>query len=310
VKKVVSVSLGSSKRNHKVETEILGEKFTIERIGTDGSLARASELIREFDGRVDAFGLGGTDLYICAGKKRYVIREAKRLAKAATKTPIVDGSGLKNTLERKTIKYLHEKENIDFSGKNVLLVCAVDRFGMAESFESCGAKMTYGDLMFGLGIPVPVYSLNTLNKIAGIIAPIVCQLPFKYLYPTGSKQEENDKKRFEKYYKMADIIAGDFHYIKKHLPDNLPGKTIITNTVTLSDIEALRNAGVEKLITTTPNLDGRSFGTNVMEAVLVALSGKKPQEISVQDYENLLDKMNFVPRIEHLHEDKEAVVNG
>jgi len=35
MKRVVSVSLGSSKRNHSVITEILGETFLIERIGTD-----------------------------------------------------------------------------------------------------------------------------------------------------------------------------------------------------------------------------------------------------------------------------------
>lgn len=34
MKQVVSVSLGSSKRDHKVEAEFLGEKFVIERIGT------------------------------------------------------------------------------------------------------------------------------------------------------------------------------------------------------------------------------------------------------------------------------------
>ena len=37
------------------------------------------------------------------------------------------------------------------------------------------------------------------------------------------------------------------------------------------------------LITSTPNLCGRSFGTNVMEAVLVTDS---PQEIKPQDYLN------------------------
>jgi hypothetical protein len=44
-------------------------------------------------------------------------------------------------------------------------------------------------------------------------------------------------------------------------------------------LQSLRQKGVETLITSTPNLCGRSFGTNVMEAVLVALMGKRPEEI-------------------------------
>jgi hypothetical protein len=69
MKRVVSVSLGSSKRDHKVEVNLLGQKFSIERIGTDGDMQKAMELIRSLDGQVAAFGLGGIDLYIYAGTK-------------------------------------------------------------------------------------------------------------------------------------------------------------------------------------------------------------------------------------------------
>ena len=45
------------------------------------------------------------------------------------------------------------------------------------------------------------------------------------------------------------------------------------------------------LITSTPNLCGRSFGTNVMEAVLVTLISKPPQEIKPQDYLEMLEAL-------------------
>ena len=35
---------------------------------------------------------------------------------------------------------------------------------------------------------------------------------------------------------MSDIIAGDFHYIKRFLPMDAGGKMIVTNTVTRDDI--------------------------------------------------------------------------
>lgn len=299
MKRVVSVSLGSSKRNSKVETEILGQKVIIERIGTDGSKQKAIELIKELDGQVAAFGLGGTDLYVQAGNRRYLIREAADIARAARKTPIVDGSGLKNTLERKVIKYLAEQRIIDFAKKKVLMVCAMDRFGMAESFEAAGADVTYGDLIFVLGLPIPLKSLKALDRIARLLAPIIVQLPFKYLYPVGDKQEEI-KPKHSRYYYEADIIAGDFHYVKKYMPAQLPGKTIITNTVTSDDVAMLKERGVELLITTTPELNGRSFGTNVMEGLLIALSNKDPQQITPQDYEELLEKIELKPRIQYL----------
>jgi len=296
VKRVMSVSLGSSSRNHSVEASFLGEKFLIERIGTDGDLDEAGNIIKKYDGVVDAFGLGGIDLYIYSGTTRYTFRDAERIVRSAVKTPVVDGSGLKNTLERKVLVYLQNEMGMVFADKKVLMVCAVDRFGMAQGFDQAGAAMTFGDLAFSLGIPITFSSLKTLERIARIIAPIVVKLPFKMLYPTGEKQEKVEPK-FGGYYEKADIIAGDFHFIRRFMPDNLRGKVIITNTVTSKDVELLNTRGVSMLVTTTPELNGRSFGTNVMEGVLIALTGKKPDSMTPADYSELLEKIGFKPRI-------------
>lgn len=305
MKKVVSVSLGSSRRNHVVETEILGEMFRIERIGTNGDLDEAAKIISSLDGQVDAFGMGGIDLYITAGQKRYVFKDALRLKGAAQKTPIVDGTGLKDTLERRTVHYLVQQGLFNFMEKNVLLVCGVDRFGMAEALVEEGAKVTFGDLIFGLNIPLPLKSLQTLSLAGRTLGPIVSRLPFKYFYPTGDQQNVIYG-RYEKYYEMNEVIAGDFHYIKKYLPSQLKGKTIFTNTVTFADVELLADRGVEYLITTTPEFEGRSFGTNVMEAVLVALAEKPIEAITVQDYHHLLDLVDFRPRVECLAKTESA----
>lgn len=295
MKHVVGISLGSSVRDHMVKVNILGEDYKIERIGTDGDMKKMIEKIRELDGTVDAFGLGGMDLYVYAVDRRYTIRDAKRIVKAAQKTPIVDGSGLKNTLERRAIEYLSRHTDLLREAKKVLLMCAMDRLGMAQALEKEGCTMTYGDLPFILGLPVPLSSLNSLARIARILAPIVGQLPFTMIYPTGEKQAVN-KPRFQKYFLENQVIAGDFHFIHRFMPEELPGKTIITNTVTKEDVKFLRERKVKTLITTTPEMDGRSFGTNVMEALLVCMVGGKG-ELSEEQYGKLLVDMKLVPRI-------------
>jgi hypothetical protein len=133
MKRIVSISLGSAKRDHQVVREFGGQSFLIERIGTDGDKDRAIALIRALDGKVEAFGLGGTDLYIYAGPRRYTFRDTARIAAAARVTPVVDGSGIKNTLERRVIRFLEKKHGMNFAEKKALVVCAVDRFGLAEA---------------------------------------------------------------------------------------------------------------------------------------------------------------------------------
>lgn len=276
---------------------MLGETVLIERRGTDGDLARAAQMIRELDGKVDCIGLGGMDLYIFAGGRRYVMRDALKLVRSASRTPVVDGSGLKNSLERWVIRYLLEQESMQFAGVPVLMVAAVDRFGMAEELVAAGADVVFGDLIFSLGIPYPIRSLVTLDRLARVFAPLVTQLPFKWLYPTGEKQETRVAK-YERYFREAAVVAGDFHFIRRYMPDDMRGKGIITNTVTENDVRFLESRGISFLVTTTPNLGGRSFGTNVIEAALVAISGKRPEELGAADYLELLARLDFRPRIE------------
>lgn len=296
MKRIVSVSLGSSKRNHTATANVLGEEVVVERVGTDGSIEKAIALIKELDGKVDAFGMGGIDLYVYAGANRYAFRDAQKIAVAAQKSPIVDGSGLKNTLERRVVRYV-DKEIMPLKGKKVLMVSSVDRFGMSEAFVDAGADMVFGDLMFGLGVNMKIRKLSTIHVLAAILLPVLTKLPFTWLYPTGEKQEKREPK-FEDAYQWADVIAGDWLYIGRHMPDRLVGKTILTNTVTPADIEALKERGVSMLITTTPNLGGRSFGTNLMEGLIVAAAGKRPEEMKPSDYEAWLDKIGFTPRVE------------
>jgi len=296
MKHIVSVSLGSSKRDHAFETDFMGEKFRIERIGTDGNWDKAIQLIRDLDGKIDAFGMGGIDLYVQLGGKRYVIRDAKKLLAAAVKTPMVDGSGLKNTLERKCIMDVQHDGVYDLRGKKVLMVSGVDRFGMAEAFEEVGAKLTVGDLIYTIGVPIPLHSLRMLRLVGRLIAPIVVQLPFDMLYPTGAKQDEIIPK-YSKYYHENDVIAGDFLYIRRYLPERIPGKVIITNTTTRDDLVLLKERGVAKVITTTPDMGGRSFGTNVIEALMVSIMGKPLEAITPDDYYAMLQQLNLKPGV-------------
>jgi len=302
MKKVLGVSLGSSTRDHKVEIEVLGEKVEIERRGTDGDVKKMMQIFQEYDGKVDVFSLGGTDLYLYSGPqgKRYTIRESEKIISIIKKTPIVDGTGIKYVLEKSVVKYIDAQTDISLKEKKALVTITVDRFGMAEGLIEAGCEMTFGDLIFCLNIPIPLHSFRSIGIFARLLLPILVYVPIKYLYPTGEKQEKSNLK-YVKYFQDADIIAGDYLGISQYMPEDMGGKIIITNTVTSSNVEDLKKRGVNYLITTTPEFEGRSFGTNVFQATLVAISGKSPEELQPGDYLKLIEKTGFKPRIEKLN---------
>jgi hypothetical protein len=85
--------------------------------------------------------------------------------------------------------------------------------------------------------------------------------------------------------------------MRQFMPERLEGKIVLTNTVTQANVDELAARGVKLLITTTPDIAGRSFGTNVLEAALLALLGKAWSEVVPADYERLLHELNLKPRV-------------
>lgn len=302
MKTVVSVSLGSSSRDHTAEVEWLGQRLSISRRGTDGDFSRAVQVLQELDGRVDAIGLGGIDVYLYVGGKRYVIGDGLKLLQAVKQTPVVDGSGVKNTLERDAVRHLAGAGLLTPSTR-VLLVSSLDRFGMAEAMVEMGCDVTFGDLIFTLGVDYPIKTLAEVEELAEKYKSRMEKLPFTFFYPTGSQQDKAPtvNPAFARYYGEADVVAGDFHFVRKFMPDTMTGKTVLTQTTTAADVEMMRQRGVKTLITTTPVLGGRSFATNVIEAALVALSGHGRADVSPEEYQDLIRRLELRPTIQSLN---------
>jgi hypothetical protein len=301
MKRAVSISIGSSKRDKAVEIELLGEKVSIERIGTDGDMEAAARKYQELDGKVDAFGVGGADLGLMVDNKWYPLYSVQPMVRFIKHTPVVDGAGLKNTLETKAASFVDAKIGayVKERGKKVFVMTGADRWGMAHSFVEAGYECVFGDLIFSLGIPIPLHTEKQLKTLAAILMPLAGRLPFEWVYPTGEKQEERKPKHPE-HFQWATVVAGDCHYIKRYMPDDMKGKIVVTNTTTPEDVALFKKCGVKYLVTTTPVLEGRSFGTNMMEAALIAVSGKK-RPLSRDELNELLDKLGFEPQLQELN---------
>ena len=301
MKRGVSVSLGSSQRDKRVEIELLGHKVIIERIGTDGDIPKAIQLYNALDGQVDALGVGGIDLAIGTDKHSYPLAAARRMIRDVRHTPVLDGRGLKHTLERQCMRYVEAEIGDMLHPKRAMVNVAVDRYGMAQSLLEAGYETVFGDLQFALGLPIPLKSLRTVRLLLMTLGPILGRLlPIQAIYPLGEKQHESQP-RFTHWYRWATIIAGDCSYTKRHMPSELPRKTILTNSTTTADVEQFRQAGARYLVTTTPRLAGRSFGTNVIEAALVAVAGKG-RALTRRELGILITELELRPQIERLND--------
>jgi hypothetical protein len=299
MKRAVSVSLGSSSRDKKVTITLNGQQISVERIGTDGDVQEACRLFAELDGVVDALGVGGVDLYLRLGEREYPLHAALELVKDVRRTPVVDGRGLKHTLERRVFELAGPMLDEQPRFRHAFVPVAVDRLGLAEAVSEVADELIIGDLMVALDIPIPVRGVPSFRRLARVLLPIVSHFPMSMLF-YGSGGETSEPK-YQRYYRDADLLAGDFLFMKKHLPGDLTGKTIVTNTTTEENIELLRTRGARQVITTTPRYEGRSFGTNMMEAALTAYAGQG-RPLTDAELNGLIDELDLRPSVQRLNE--------
>ncbi len=228
------------------------------------------------------------------GDRRYPLRAGHRLVRDVKATPVVDGGGLKQTLERRVFEratpVLGRRRY-----RRALVLVGADRWGMATAVASVADEVRFGDLHYSLGIPLTLHSLDALRRTAALLMPVAGQLPASVLYPTGEAQHR-EKPRAPALWDGVDLVAGDFHYIRTNLPPSLRGVTVLTNTTTEADVTLLRDRGAKALITTTPRFEGRSFGTNALEAALTARAGHG-RALTDAELDAMIDRFDLRPDV-------------
>jgi predicted amino acid dehydrogenase len=302
-KEVVSISLGPSSRDYEFATHMFDREIHVQRFGTDGDVRRARELVAQFDGRVHAIGLGGMNLTFKVGPQTYTHEQIQHVASAAQSTPVVDGAYLKRTMERWAVAQIVQEHRQLLSHRRVLVLSGVDRYGMAQVLSRYTDDLLFGDPVFQLNVPVFLHSFRQLEWYAAQVLPFLCKAPYGRFFPVDSDPEVRTP-RGAKGFSQAQVIAGDFAYIRCFAPDSLRGKTIITNSLTAQDVEDLRGRGVESLITMTPPMSGEHpfVETDVLEAIFVSVMDRPLAEITEDDFLNLVSRSELKPYLTTLNE--------
>jgi len=293
MKYAISVSLGSSKRDKSVKIDLKGQEILVERVGTDGDVAKARQMYLDLDGKVDAFGVGGVDLYLRLDEREYPLHAALKLVSGVKQTPLCDGRGLKHTLERRVFE-LARPQLGEVRYKQAFIPVAIDRLGLAQAVAEVSERIVLGDLMVALGVPIPIYGIPAFKRVARIMLPFVSYFPMSMIFYGSDVAEQ--KPKYTKFFEGSDLIAGDFLFMRKYMPASLVDKTVLTNTTTEENIALLKGRGVRTIITTTPRYDGRSFGTNMMEAALTAYAGKS-RRLTDDELNRLIDELDLRPAV-------------
>ena len=91
MKTVVGISLGAGDQDFGFTARFMRQRLSVRRLGTNGSTARAVKLLKHWEHKADAIGLGVVRDSYTVGSRRYVEKDSVRMKGAVTRIPVTTG---------------------------------------------------------------------------------------------------------------------------------------------------------------------------------------------------------------------------
>lgn len=297
VKKVVTVTLGDSKHDFEFETEFLGQRFQVQRLGADDDVGKAWELMRRQQATADAVALGDLGDHYQVGLRTVINKETKRLLNVVTRVPATSGATLRRLLQVRAVRQVQKELGSYFNNNIVLFLSGMRNYDMAVALADYTKNLTFADAVLQTGAPAMLGSLEQLELFAKGVRWVLPGKPREILEASLSGLK---RRKLMSEVERSHVIVGTYAEIKAvGTVGNLAGKTLITSAVDDERLAFFKRCKVNLVIDVSPKLFDHVVGVHTLEAMMLAAIGLPPEEVSDDDFSEMLDELNVKPRLLH-----------
>lgn len=297
MKKVVSISLGRSDMDTQFKTRFLGERFQVSRIGTDGDVARASQLIVEAREGVDAIGIGRVREHYTVGTEHFTQAETRKLEKLAGFVPVTTGVKLREIVQEWTVRSAQLELGNIFNNARVLFLSGVLNYRLASVLAEYTDNLNFADPVAQFGLPTLLRSLRALELYASGSHPVLRFESGKDLLPSLAPFKFFNHLVLRRAVKDAQVVVAPYEQLHHYGLDELEGKTVITSTVSEERLESLREKGVRLVLDCSIQPFESTVGLNLVEAMVMAALEKPASDITHDDYLEIFADLELKPRL-------------
>jgi predicted amino acid dehydrogenase len=184
-----------------------------------------------------------------------------------------------------------------FNNNIVLFLNGMRNYDMAVALSDYTPNLNFADALYQTGAPAMLTSIPQLELFAKSTKWALNGKPAEMLESSFSWLKG---KRVGKAVEDAHLIVGTFAELKAvGNSSNLAGKTLITSAVDDDRMEFFKKCKVNLVIDVSPKLFDHVVGINTLEAMILAGLGRSPEEVSDDDFEEILNELNIKPRLLH-----------
>jgi len=295
MKNVVSISLGSSAQDFEFTTRFLGQRMHVRRVGTDGSSGKAARLLKQWEKNADVIGIGLVRDSYSVGSRRFIDKDAAQMKARVTRVPVTTGARLGEIFLEWAVRHTQIRLGNYFNNALVLFLSGLASYKLATTMAEYTDNLEFADPLLQLGVPKLLTSLDALSLYASGAHYVADWDPPRVLPEDLMRQWTRYMLR--KAMARATVIVAPVHELDDFGAEELAGKTIITSGLNGERTAKFADKGVMMVVDGSPVMSGHVLGPNLLDAMIIAATGKDPDEILEDDYLEIITEANIEPRI-------------
>ncbi len=297
MKKVVTVTLGSSKKDFEFKTKFLGQEFSVRRFGADKDSTKAWEMLRRQQANADVIALSDMPDHYHVGLRTIINKKSQHLLQVVTRVPVTTGASLRRLLQVRAVRHVQKELGNYFNNNLVLFLSGMRNYDMAVALSDYTRNLSFADPVFHAASPVLLGSLDQLELFAKGKELLPEGLPGDFLKGVlGTLKNKIVANAVDK----SQVIVGTFREIQAVASGrNLEGKTLITSAVDDEAFAFFAKHKVNLAVDVTPKLFDQVVGISTITAMILAATGKAESELTDHDFEEILHELDIKPRLIH-----------
>ncbi len=279
---VAHIGLGSPDRDHDTRVTFLDRGFRLVRVGTDGDLRAARDLVDDWAQQADAIAVD------------------EALADHLRPHPdvtVTTGRSLADVLQEWAVRHVHQQMPGFFANARTVVLGGDNHARATRVLREFTENIEFSDPLLRLGVP----DLLASSAVLGLAAD-VGTMPFRRLPRPLRRRLDGPGTHVahalaRRAAREADVVVATYDELDGFDLADLAGKTLVTSAIDPDQLADLAARGVDMVLDDTPQPFAVTVTAATLEAMMLALVAGR--ELTNDDLLDMVDAAGLEPRVLH-----------
>jgi predicted amino acid dehydrogenase len=294
---VVNVSLADSSRDYDEHVTFLGREFHLRRMGTNGDVSAAEELVRKWAEDADAIAVTGIREAREAGLYDGDLEDVQRVKRATRLIPVTDGHALRDVLQEWSIRHVNTLMPGYYTNARVVVLGGTNHARTVRILREYTENFDFADPLMRLDLPAKLDSNPVLGLAASAGAWPVEHLPRMVKSKVKAPGHQVSEALTRRALKDSHVIVGTYDELSTFGLEDLRGKSVVSTAISGERLAYLADLDVDMVLDSTPQPFDFTITAAVLEAMMVAASSSPLGRLTNDDLLDMIVSAGLEPRL-------------